>query len=80
MKIFYRNLVKECQAEHMRLLCYGWPLALLALLTGSVLTTIVAIIALVLAYVGAPDEMEISYESSGEAGQDGQQPLPGAGT
>lgn len=60
MKEFYKHFVIECQNEYNKLLCWGWALALLALFTGAVVTTIIAIVMLVMAYIGAPTELEMN--------------------
>lgn len=75
MKLFYKYLVLECQKEHIRLLCHGWPLALLALLTGSAIMTILAIVMLVLAYLGAPEKLETNNEQSGSTEEGRQEAL-----
>jgi len=67
---FYQHFVRECQVEHMRLLMYGWPVALLALLTGSVLMSMLGIIMLVMAWIGAPESLEIHDEPSSSPSED----------
>lgn len=72
MKLFYKHLVVECQREHIRLLCCGWPVALIGLLTGSVVFSILGIVLLVMAFMGRPEELEINDEQSSGA-EEGRQ-------